>query len=76
VKRSRFTKIVADLSLEPFTFHGADVVELLERVRNQLDTQRPCGWIQAQRLSRDLDLWTYHPVSHSTSRSPVTRPTS
>jgi hypothetical protein len=44
VKRSRFTKIVADLSLEPFTFHGADVVELLERVRNQF------GYSKAMRV--------------------------
>src|SRR5947208_5514215 len=69
---SRFSPV-----LEPrFTFRGADVVEVLERVCRQVGFPATIRVDQGTEfVSRDLDLWAYQRVSRSTSRGLASRPT-
>ncbi len=43
----------------PFSFRGADVVEVLEEVGRHIDSPRQSGSIKAPSSYRDLDLWAY-----------------
>lgn len=67
--------------LEPrFTFRGSDVVEILERICNEVGFPATI-WVDrgSEFVSRDLDLWAYQRASRWTSQglaSPPTTPTS
>ena len=63
--------------IEPrFSFRGADVVEVLERVCGEIGFPATIRVDQGTEfVSRDLDLWAYHRGSCSTSRGRASRPT-
>jgi putative transposase len=65
-------------ALEPrFTFRGADVVEMLERVGREMGFPATIRVdLGTEFVSRDLDLWAYQRgVTHLTSPGLESRPT-
>ena len=69
---SRFSPAV----VPRFSFRAPDVVEVLERVCNEVGYPASIRIDQdSEFISRELDLWAYIPTSRSTSAAMASRPT-